>query len=240
MEELSYLMSSLAQACKDRCVVDVREHLMILTFNIQTRILTSKRFFGENLSDNELAEARELLAAGTDTSTCRVEWALLELLNNPDVMRKGQEELDVVIGGDGMVLKLTYLETIVKETFRIKGATTIVIFYSVGRDPKFGTKFWSERFLGLAIDVKGQDFELIPFGAGRRICPGMSLGLKTIYLTLGNLLHDFNPDPLLPVQRLVFGSRPFILVGQYACYNFKGLGSAIRERPKRGEMKKLA
>ncbi|EFJ18863.1 hypothetical protein SELMODRAFT_419692 [Selaginella moellendorffii] len=215
MEELSYLMSSLAQACKDRCVVDVREHLMILTFNIQTRILTSKRFFGENLSDNELAEARvfkelidesvkfafqfhitELLAAGTDTSTCRVEWALLELLNNPDVMRKGQEELDVVIGGDGMVLKLTYLETIVKETFRIKGATTIVIFYSVGRDPKFGTKFWSERFLGLAIDVKGQDFELIPFGAGRRICPGMSLGLKTIYLTLGNLLHDFNPDVL--------------------------------------------
>ncbi|EFJ18861.1 hypothetical protein SELMODRAFT_419691 [Selaginella moellendorffii] len=58
MEELSYFVSSLAQACKDQSIVDAREHLTGLTLKVQTRILMSKRFPGENLSGDELAEAR--------------------------------------------------------------------------------------------------------------------------------------------------------------------------------------
>ncbi|KAF3443619.1 hypothetical protein FNV43_RR13309 [Rhamnella rubrinervis] len=42
------------------------------------------------------------------------------------------------------------------------------------------------------IDVKGQSFELIPFGSGRRMCPGYSLALKMLMCGLANMLHGFN------------------------------------------------
>lgn len=51
--------------------------------------------------------------------------------------------------------------------------------------------------------MKGQDFELLPFGSGRRMCPGYSLGLKVIQSSLANLLHGFNwklPDNMRPEE----------------------------------------
>ncbi|KAL1331274.1 cytochrome P450 83B1-like [Arachis ipaensis] len=53
-------------------------------------------------------------------------------------------------------------------------------------------EFYPERFLGSSIDFKGQDFELIPFGAGRRICPGMHMALVALDLILANLLYSFD------------------------------------------------
>lgn len=63
------------------------------------------------------------------------------------------------------------------------------------RDPRYWDlleKFLPKRFLGKDIDVKGQNFALIPFGYGRRRCPGYQLGLKFIRSILANLLHGFN------------------------------------------------
>ena len=39
--------------------------------------------------------------------------------------------------------------------------------------------------------MKGQDLELLPFGSGRRMCPGYTLGLRMVQVTLANLLHAF-------------------------------------------------
>ena len=39
--------------------------------------------------------------------------------------------------------------------------------------------------------MKGQDPELLPFGSGRRMCPGYTLGLRMVQVTLANLLHAF-------------------------------------------------
>ena len=52
--------------------------------------------------------------------------------------------------------------------------------------------FIPDRFLGSSIDLKGNEFELIPFGAGRRICPGIFMRIATVELSLSNLLYKFD------------------------------------------------
>ncbi|KAM7254401.1 hypothetical protein ACFE04_003781 [Oxalis oulophora] len=77
----------------------------------------------------------------------------------------------------------------------IKDTRVLVNVWTIGRDPTIWDKpneFCPQRFIGKAIDVKGHDFELLPFGAGRRMCPGYPLGLKVIQSTLANLLHGFD------------------------------------------------
>ncbi|KAL8477559.1 hypothetical protein ACS0TY_029740 [Phlomoides rotata] len=115
---------------------------------------------------------------------------------------------------------LVYLQAIAKETLRLyppaplssprefnkdchvggyhvpKGTWLIVNIWKLHRDPSVWSeeetlKFKPERFLGKNIDVRGQNFELIPFGAGRRICPGTDFGMHTLHLVLANLLQAF-------------------------------------------------
>nr|GFA82961.1 geraniol 8-hydroxylase-like [Tanacetum cinerariifolium] len=52
--------------------------------------------------------------------------------------------------------------------------------------------FEPERFLDVKIDYKGQDFEFIPFGTGRRMCPGLPLAHRMLHLMLGSLIHNFD------------------------------------------------
>nr|POE75380.1 cytochrome p450 71a1 [Quercus suber] len=76
-----------------------------------------------------------------------------------------------------------------------KGTRVFINTWSIGRDPSIWDapeEFRPERFLGKDIDVKGQNFELLPFGSGRRMCPGYSLGRKVVSSTLANMLHGFN------------------------------------------------
>ncbi|CAH9055935.1 unnamed protein product [Cuscuta epithymum] len=130
--------------------------------------------------------------------------------------------------GETDMPKLPYIQAIVKETMRLhpvapmlvprqcreeskvagydipKGTRVLVSVWAIGRDPALWDNpndFIPDRFIGKDIDVKGRDFELLPFGAGRRMCPGYSLGLKVIQATLANLLHGFKwrlPDGLTP------------------------------------------
>ncbi|KAH9621547.1 hypothetical protein KSS87_022682, partial [Heliosperma pusillum] len=166
----------------------------------------------------------DLLAAGTDTTSTTLEWAMTELVHNPEKMKKAQEELQEIVGKgneleESDISQLPYLQAIIKETLRLhpavpfllprkvdldvklfeftvpKNAQVLVNVWAIGRDPDIWQNPYSfepERFLGTQIDVKGHDFELIPFGAGRRICPGLPLALRMLHLMLGSLIHGFD------------------------------------------------
>ncbi|KAF8772525.1 hypothetical protein HU200_005482 [Digitaria exilis] len=120
---------------------------------------------------------------------------------------------------EGDIPNLPYLEAIVKETMRTHpvaplltprqsredtsvggydipaGTRVLINVMAICLDPSVWDKpmeFRPERFLGSSVDVRGQDLELLPFGSGRRMCPGHTLGLKMVHVTLANLLHGFH------------------------------------------------
>ncbi|KAK3011537.1 hypothetical protein RJ639_011577, partial [Escallonia herrerae] len=117
------------------------------------------------------------------------------------------------------VEKLKYLKMVVKETFRLHPPATLLLpretrghckigrydiypktrilvnAWAIGRDPKVWKNpdnFYPERFAETEIDFRGQHFELLPFGAGRRICPGLMMGATAVEFALANLLHCFD------------------------------------------------
>ncbi|BFG20121.1 hypothetical protein CerSpe_063950 [Prunus speciosa] len=126
--------------------------------------------------------------------------------------------------------KLDYLSMVVKETMRLhpvapllvphaatedctvngyhipKKSCVIINAWAIGRDPSAwndAEEFIPERFEGSDVDVRGNHFQLIPFGSGRRRCPGIQLGLIVVQLMLAQLVHCFDwelPNNMLPEE----------------------------------------
>ncbi|XP_058747885.1 cytochrome P450 CYP736A12-like [Vicia villosa] len=88
-------------------------------------------------------------------------------------------------------------ESITIDDYFIKEKTRVMInAWAIGRDPNVWSKnveeFYPERFIDKKMNYQGQEFESIPFGSGRRRCPGIQLGLTTIKLVTAQLIHCFN------------------------------------------------
>ncbi|XP_077218919.1 p-coumarate 3-hydroxylase-like [Tasmannia lanceolata] len=87
-----------------------------------------------------------------------------------------------------------------------KGTNVTLNVWALARDPanwKDPLEFRPERFLEEDIDIKGRDFRLLPFGAGRRVCPGAQLGINLVQSMLGHLLHHFcwaQPEGVQPEE----------------------------------------
>ncbi|KAL1296287.1 geraniol 8-hydroxylase-like [Arachis ipaensis] len=218
-------------------VLDIFDRLINQRLKLRENGFHSKNDMLDSLltisKDNKLIDKtliahlfHDIFVAGTDTTVSTLEWAMSELVRNPQVMEKAKEELGEIVGNNGSVpveesdiSKLPYLQAVIKETLRLhppvpfllprkaeidvdiggytipKDAQVMVNVWNIGRDPSLWdnpTLFSPERFIGSDIDVKGTNFELVPFGAGRRICPGLQLANRMLYLMLGSLINSFD------------------------------------------------
>ncbi|KAJ9128521.1 hypothetical protein P3X46_034919 [Hevea brasiliensis] len=158
------------------------------------------------LSDASLkAIILDVFTAGTETSSSTLEWAMSELLKNPKLMKEAQAEVRRVFDPKGTVdetriHELKFLKSVIKETLRLHPPLSLIArecgtSCAIGRDPKYwiqAEEFHPERFLNSSIDYKGIDFEYLPFGSGRRKCPGISMGLANVELPLAQLLYHFD------------------------------------------------
>ncbi|KAH9536222.1 hypothetical protein CY35_17G097200 [Sphagnum magellanicum] len=150
--------------------------------------------------------AIEIFVTGTDTIATTVEWALGEFIRHSNVV----DENDIP--------QLKYLQAIVKETFRLHPPAPLLMphenreaceiggYHIPSKSPIF-VNVWAvhrhpsayenpfdfspERFVENLIDVKGIDFQLLPFGSGQHICPGLNYGLLMVQIELAKLLHSF-------------------------------------------------
>ncbi|KAG6548879.1 hypothetical protein Mapa_009642 [Marchantia paleacea] len=169
----------------------------------------------------------DMFLGATDSTSVTCQWALIELIRNPDKMAKLQKELDEVVGKDRPMSEadlpeLPYLEAVIKETLRLhptvpllfprmndkqtilrgydipKNSSVFVNIWAISRDPKLWDDaeiFKPERFLTSPIHVVGNHFQYTPFGAGRRQCVGVTMGMLMAERTLGCLVHCFDFRP---------------------------------------------
>ncbi|KAI3684661.1 hypothetical protein L6452_33886 [Arctium lappa] len=160
-----------------------------------------------------------MLLAGTDTSSVTIEWAMSLLLNHPNVLTRARAEVDERIGHERLVEEtdlpnLPYIQRIVHETLRLfpaapllvphepsedciiggfdvaRGTIVLVNAWAIHRDPQLWDEpfsFKPERF----EKIGNMGYRFIPFGMGRRQCPGAGLANRVVATTLASLIQCF-------------------------------------------------
>ncbi|KAJ7942452.1 Cytochrome P450 family protein [Quillaja saponaria] len=171
------------------------------------------------------ATIMSIIVAGADTTSVHLTWLIAALLNNTDVLKRAQEEVDLHVGRDRWVelsdiKNLSYLQAFIKETLRLyvpgplliphmaredcevggyhiaKGTQLLVNAWKLQRDPRVWAdpeRFMPERFLTSHVDMdaSGINFEFIPFGTGRRGCPGYTFASQVAHLMIARLVQGF-------------------------------------------------
>lgn len=162
-----------------------------------------------------------LLQAGTDTSSVTIEWAVSLLLNHPKVLKRARADIDKNIGHERLVQEtdlpnLPYIQCIINETLRLfpagpllvphepseaciiggfdvaRGTIVMVNAWAIHRDPMIWDdplSFKPERFEKMGNVNEGCRF--IPFGMGRRQCPGSGLANRVVGMALASLIQCF-------------------------------------------------
>ncbi|RCV40788.1 hypothetical protein SETIT_9G083600v2 [Setaria italica] len=169
-----------------------------------------------------MALCSSMFSGGAETTSTTAEWAMSLLLNHPEALKKAQAEIDACVGPSRLlnaddVPRLGYLQCIISETLRLypvvptliphestadcavgghhvpAGTMLLVNVYAIHRDPGMWADpaaFRPERFEAGGGAADG--LFMMPFGMGRRKCPGEALALRTLGLVLGTLIQCFD------------------------------------------------
>ncbi|KAL8506949.1 hypothetical protein ACS0TY_017729 [Phlomoides rotata] len=203
--------------------------------DLMIQLKDDNTFMSHDWDDRIKALLMDLYVAGTDTVAAAIVWTMTALMLKPTVMNKAQAEIRgleekkgrCAVGEDD-IKELPYLKAVVLEALRLyppapllyrttqectrvegydieAGTQVIINGWAIGRDPESWEKaeeFEPERFMTSERDA----FEMmLPFGGGRRGCPGKEMGLISVHLALANLLYSF--DWALPEDHLIIDTH---------------------------------
>ncbi|GKB44434.1 cytochrome P450 84A1-like protein [Tanacetum coccineum] len=155
--------------------------------------------------DNIKAIIMDVMFGGTETVASAIEWAMAELMHTPEALKRVQQR---ELAEFGLNRRPFTLQGSRSDGYHIpKGTRVMINLYAINRNKKdweYPEVFNPSRFLQTGTpDFKGSNFEFLPFGSGRRSCPGMQLGLYTMESALAHLLHCFTwklPDGMKPSE----------------------------------------
>ncbi|XP_072039152.1 cytochrome P450 2J4-like [Amphiura filiformis] len=199
-----------------------------------------------HLSDDELvAVVHDLFLGGTETTSSTLRWALLYMLEYPDVQKRVQKEIDSAVGRDRLPNlsdkpSLPYTEAVMHEIQRFacivrvsgrftrsdvefrgytipKGTIITSNLYSVTRDPSVFDEpdVFNPERF---LDEEGQ-VKKIPgqpiFGAGKRVCPGEQLARMELFIFYTHLMHRFSFKKPPDVENLNTRPKPGVMFAPY-------------------------
>ncbi|KAI5432850.1 hypothetical protein KIW84_020235 [Lathyrus oleraceus] len=135
----------------------------------------------------------DMFAAGTETSTGVMLWCMSEVVENTKCVIKETLRLHLTAP---LLVPREFRERCQINRYEIPTKSRVIVnVWAIGRDPRYWVEdesFKPKIFLNNPIDFKRIDYEFIPFGAGRRMCPGIAFSLPSIELYLAQLLYHFN------------------------------------------------
>ncbi|KAG0520378.1 hypothetical protein BDA96_08G068800 [Sorghum bicolor] len=143
----------------------------------------------ELTEDRIKAITKDMIAAATETSTQTLEWTMAEL---DEIVRVVSDDQTAIAEPD--LNKMEYLKAVFKEVLRLHPPAPLLVPHesttpAVVQGYEIPAK--TALFVNSPVDFRGTDYQLIPFGAGRRICPGINFALPVLELALASLLRHF-------------------------------------------------
>ncbi|KAK7052015.1 putative cytochrome P450 [Favolaschia claudopus] len=156
-----------------------------------------------------------LIEGGSDTTSFYLQSLILALVAYPDAQRKAQEEIDRVVGGHRMptlddLEEMPYIRAMILENHRFRPVAPLHIPHRALNDEECIyciTELYDdpenlipERYLlnenGTKPGADGSDLRPnLPFGVGRRVCPGIHLAQNSININTMNFVWAFNFTP---------------------------------------------
>ncbi|CAA7059945.1 unnamed protein product [Microthlaspi erraticum] len=163
-------------------------------------------------SDEDLVTlCSEFLNAGTDTTGAAIEWGIAELIANPGIQSRLYDEIKSTVGDRDVeekdVDKMVFLQAVVKELLRRHPPTYFTEDPKIWSDPK---KFDPDRFVSGRedADITGvAGVKMMPFGAGRRICPGMGMATVHVHLMIARMVQEFEWSAYPPESNVDFAGK---------------------------------
>ncbi|GKE18856.1 cytochrome P450 93A3-like protein [Tanacetum coccineum] len=179
---------------KDKNIGQVVKDLFDILLDIKQDDNSEIKMTRENIK----AFILNLIIVGTDSTATTMEWAMAELINHPNIMKKAAQQIHQETFHLHPSFPLIPRESPRDCTvagYHIPAKTNIFInVWAINIDSNHWenpSEFRPKRFEENILDVRGQHFHLLTFSSGRRICPGISLAQHIVHTTLGVMIQCF-------------------------------------------------